>query len=434
MNDPCGFCSLPETGCYHLFFQWNPADDEWGNISWGSASSPDLLNWTTFAEPSLTPNASYDKEGIFTGCVLSVGGSGSLLAIYTSVSRLPIGYQLDYVYGSETLSIAMSNDMGKTFERIDDNPILPGPPKGLDVTGWRDPAVFAWPAMDRLLGTSNGLFGCISGGLKSEPVKGPTIFLYSIDPQNLKSWKYLGSLLDIKQHTTLSRWSGDLGSNFEVSNAFTVPSGDASVADMDIVICSAEGQKDGTSRAVYWLSGTLVVKGGVPKMEYQYGGFLDNGNFYAGNSGQDPKSGDRILWGWVDEELPLALKKRQGWSGMLSLPRTVEMQVLKGVTKARVSRLEELTSFRITKEVEMTEGTSTFTVSTISCTPIRSLKKLRTSAEHSEMTANAFGKAPDFLHLETSQWELKSLFKVGLECKRVGVVIHFCKRCPMRIS
>lgn len=43
MNDPCGL--LYHNGAYHLFFQYNPGAIQWGNMSWGHATSTDLTYW-----------------------------------------------------------------------------------------------------------------------------------------------------------------------------------------------------------------------------------------------------------------------------------------------------------------------------------------------------------------------------------------------------
>ena len=80
MNDPCGAMYDPTQDIYHLFYQWHPEHINWGNISWGYATSPDLVTWTDHVgwEDSEalalgpTGNGSYNGLGIFSGVRISI--------------------------------------------------------------------------------------------------------------------------------------------------------------------------------------------------------------------------------------------------------------------------------------------------------------------------------------------------------------------------
>ncbi len=62
LNDPNGM--IYHEGVYHLFFQHNPFDVRWENMSWGHAVSSDLLHWRQ-KEDALFP----DEDGtMYSGC------------------------------------------------------------------------------------------------------------------------------------------------------------------------------------------------------------------------------------------------------------------------------------------------------------------------------------------------------------------------------
>ena len=90
MNDPNGL--LYYQGKYHMFFQYNPSGNQWGNISWGHAVSTDLVHWKQL--PVAIP--ADDNEYVFSGSAVvdkdNTSGFGTkanppIVAIYTSASR-----------------------------------------------------------------------------------------------------------------------------------------------------------------------------------------------------------------------------------------------------------------------------------------------------------------------------------------------------------
>lgn len=95
---------------------------------WGHVVSSDLLRWRHNANGAvLEPNGSYDKEGVFTGCLFNSGPRGEkkmLTAIYSFVCRLPFLWTSPYPRGSAGLAAATSQDNGETWVKSNHNPIL----------------------------------------------------------------------------------------------------------------------------------------------------------------------------------------------------------------------------------------------------------------------------------------------------------------------
>ncbi|KAJ5825479.1 hypothetical protein N7474_002617 [Penicillium riverlandense] len=439
LNDPCGLGYDPATGVYHLSFQWNPYGNDWGHISWGHATSSDLVLWKISSHPVLTPSAEYDRCGVFTGCLRATdiyGQPKALTMVYTSVRRLPIHYTLPYVRGCESLSLAVSHDNGETWLRQDCNPILTGPPENIQVTGWRDPCLTAWSGSQQQQNDSPILYGFISGGITG---KTPTIFVYAVQPTDLRKWKYLGPLIDVGLNFSPSRWSGDFGVNWEVGNLMTLA--DIAGVSRDFVIMGTEGclssslHKDPNSawhrrvaRAQLWMSVKPKECKNITDdtlTTYAFSGIFDHGCYYAANSFWDVQASRQIVFGWITEEdLPDTLRHRQGWSGLITLPRVVELRTIHHVIKARSSKLDSITSIEV---VPSSSRSDTVIIRTLGIRPDPRLGRLREGARKSQLRSISLPILSDGIStnmpLTTSRWELDAEFSVSQMCERVGIEI-----------
>lgn len=142
MNDPNGL--VFHDGVYHLYFQYNPHGDRWGNMSWGHATSTDLLTWTEqpLAIPQTLDADGEAIESIFSGSIVvdehntSGFGDGTrapLIAIYTSAYEA--GHPTHA--GLQAQSLAYSLDDGYTWTKYEGNPVL-----DRGSANFRDPKVF----------------------------------------------------------------------------------------------------------------------------------------------------------------------------------------------------------------------------------------------------------------------------------------------------
>ena len=357
--------------------------------------------------------------------------------VYTSVTKLPIHWTLPHSRGSEGISVATSSDGGNTWNKVDKvNPILREEPESLYVTGWRDPYILKWPAIDRLLGKSS-LYGIVSGGIKEV---GPTVFLYSIPADDLTAWEYLGPLLDIQEHFQFSKkWSNGMGTNFECANVMTL--GTHRGLSFEFLVGGSEGgvEKEWVTeylsdkdekhphrsiRSCNWLSGALekTDNGGVV-LNPTFGGIFDHGSLYAINSFEDPVSGKRIAWGWIPEEdLPLEYHRKKGWNGALSLPRELSLQAIKNVKGAIVSELEDISSVHL----DPGRVPGTFTAYTLGIRPIADIStqyfsQAQTWSDVSLPKSNAPESVKNLSSVKGQTFKIKATVAVDSACTELGL-------------
>lgn len=135
MNDPNGMVYY--NGVYHLYYQHNPSGNTWGNMSWGHATSTDLMHWKE--QPLAIPTD--DQQDIFSGSVVvdkdNTSGLGTaenppMVAIFTSAYKDASPYK-----GLQAQSLAYSLDEGQTWTKYSANPVL-----NRNSANFRDPKVF----------------------------------------------------------------------------------------------------------------------------------------------------------------------------------------------------------------------------------------------------------------------------------------------------
>ena len=125
MNDPNGM--FYKDGVWNLYYQHNPQGSQWENLSWGHATSKDLIHWTFEGDP-VQPDA---LGMIFSGSAVvdknnTAGfGKDAVVALYTSAAE------------SQVQSMAYSTDGGKTFTKHVGNPVITS-----SVPDFRDPHMF----------------------------------------------------------------------------------------------------------------------------------------------------------------------------------------------------------------------------------------------------------------------------------------------------
>jgi sucrose-6-phosphate hydrolase SacC (GH32 family) len=125
-NDPNGLVFFE--GEYHLFYQHNPFEINWENMTWGHAVSPDLVHWTELNDV-LYPDplgTMFSGSAVIDKNNTSGWGRNAMVAAYTADKK-----------GVEVQCVAYSTDKGRTFTKYEGNPVV-GPTRDPKVI-WYEP-------------------------------------------------------------------------------------------------------------------------------------------------------------------------------------------------------------------------------------------------------------------------------------------------------
>ena len=302
MNDPCA--PVFYKGQYHMFFQHNPGASVWGDMHWAHAVSTDMVHWQYRGDALAPTPGGPDAAGVFTGSMVLDGAPGHPrpIAIYTGVRKVPhaeatIQDAANDLQESQCLATPLDDSLDR-WSKLP-RPVIPQPPAGMHVTGFRDPA--PWREKD-------GWYMLVASGQRGV---GGNVLLYR--SRDLRSWDYVKIFAEGKPVTSAGHDPVDTGEMWECPDFF--PLGDRHV------LIHSTGSANG--RVTMWQSGRLDRAKMVFTPEKQ--GVLNHGPYYAPKTQLDA-DGNRILWGWIPETRPEAEFAKAGWAGCMSLPRVLTLE------------------------------------------------------------------------------------------------------------
>ena len=288
MNDPNGL--IYYKGKYHLFFQHNPLENVWGNMSWGHAVSEDLISWKELP----VAIACDDSDAIFSGSAVvdyfNTTGFGTLenpamVTIYTA-------HKHDDSHQAQAL--AYSLDEGLTWVKYEGNPVL-----DLQLDHFRDPKV-TW---DRT--TESWLMTVVL------PKERKVSFYSSKD---LENWAHLSDFGP----------AGAVEGDWECPDLFPLfVDGDESKIKWVLVISINPGGLTGGSGMQYFIGdwdGKEFLADDAKANWLDYG--RDN---YAGVTFNDAPNQRRIFIGWMNNWEYAHGFPTSPWRGAMTLPRELTL-------------------------------------------------------------------------------------------------------------
>lgn len=278
MNDPNGL--IFHNGLYHMFFQYNPGADVWGDIHWGHATSPDLIHWEE-KKIALTPSYDFGEIHCYSGCC--VEKENDVFAFYTSIGEGARGPET----GAQQWS-AISVDRDLSSFRKYGRPAL-GQEMNLpyQVTMWRDP--FIWRE-------ETEWYMVLGGTLEKKGV----VLLYS--SSDLEHWKRISVFYE--------------SSEFSLIECPVV----MKFGDLYLLLFSP-------LQAVRWVLGRKDKKTNrlIPLRNGIFDYSVGKKGFYAPNVYLNDPRERYIVFGCLFEGDRLESKQPRGWAGMQSLPRCVTL-------------------------------------------------------------------------------------------------------------
>lgn len=336
MNDPNGL--VYHDGEYHLFYQFNPNGNSWGDMSWGHAVGTDLVHWTELPVAlAAEKNAHGDvTQMFFSGSIVvdpantsgfGQDGKPAMVAMYTSVypQAMTLGNGKAVRAGTQGQSLVYSIDRGRSWTQHAGNPVIELPPAPYqdEYREFRDPKVF-WYEPERKWVMVAAL-----------PLRHKALLYSSTD---LRNWKYMSEFGP----------ANAIGGMWECPDLFELPvDGDPARRKWVLTMNLNPGGPAGGSGAQYFIGqfdgtafradGATAPTGaaaGSRAASAQPGGivnWLDFGaDFYAAVTWNGAPDGKRILVGWMSNWLYAQQVPTAPWRSAQSVARELTLRTLDG--------------------------------------------------------------------------------------------------------
>ncbi len=314
-NEPNGL--VYENGLYHLFYQANPFNNQFGNQTWGHATSPDLVHWSQ--QPAAIPPAggvmSFSGSAVVDQNNTAGFGAGAIVAAYTGFKPAD---------GTQDQRLAYSTDHGQAWTKYGGNPVIPRL-AGVEGVESRDPKVFWHPP------TNAWKMVLAHGGQQK-------LSLWT--SSDLKSWTRT-------QNFTSSDIAGPLG-GWEVPDLFPLPVKDATGAVIDekwvLSMTPGSGSPAGGNGVNYWVgefNGSTFIRenaSGVPL-------WADFGRDFDGQQSWNNTPDGRVIWTGVMQSYGESVPTTP-WRGQMAIPRELALVTTPSGPRLVQQPIAELQSLR----------------------------------------------------------------------------------------
>lgn len=295
-NDPNGLIYI--NGTYHLYNQQNPFENKWGHMSWGHATSKDLVHWKHLpvAMPEAIENNNRDTTWRFSGCAVMDRTNSS--GFCKGDSCIVILYTADQPnLKKESQFVAYSNDGGMHFTNYAGNPVI-----DLHMKDFRDPNVTWNKQLKKWL------------MVVALPHENKVQFYSSA---NLTNWKLLSEFGP----------AGLSGGIWECPFFIQLPvKGQPAKTKWVLVTSFANSQKVSEEYFIGDFDGTTFKNDSPADTAL----LVDEGDcFYAAIPWNNLPGGKKTYIGWM---VPPA-QETYPWRGQMSIPRDLSLQVTKSGTR-----------------------------------------------------------------------------------------------------